>query len=94
MILGFQVQPHKIKEIPAVVHVDGSTRPQTVKREINPLYWSLIKKFESEKGVPVLLNTSFNLAGEPIVCTPNDAIRSFFDSGLDHLALGNFLLSK
>jgi carbamoyltransferase len=94
MILSFDVPPKKIKEIPAVVHVDGTTRPQTVRKEINERYWKLIKTFEGISGVPVILNTSFNLAGEPIVCTPSDALRSFYDSGMDCLALGNSLIEK
>lgn len=94
MILNFKVNERKTKEIPAVVHVDGTTRPQTVRREINEKYWKLIKAFETETSVPMVLNTSFNLAGEPIVCTPRDAIKTFFDSGMDYLALGNFLVKK
>ena len=94
MILSFKVYPEKIKEIPAVVHVDGTTRPQTLKRTTNERYWKLIKAFEDETGVPLVLNTSFNLAGEPIVCTPRDALKTFFDSGMDFLAMGNYLVRK
>ncbi|MEO1389784.1 MAG: carbamoyltransferase [Cyanobacteria bacterium J06634_6] len=94
MILTDQVKPEKQSVIAAVTHVDGSTRPQTVEKEINPRYWSLIKAFEQLTGVPVVMNTSFNLRGEPIVCTPTEAIRTFMSSGMDALVLGNYLLKK
>lgn len=94
MILTFQVKEEKWKEIPAVVHVDGSTRPQTLDKETNPLYYKMISEFESEKGVPVVLNTSFNVRGEPIVCSPLDALRCFYSTGMDALAIGNFLIQK
>ncbi|MGC1201827.1 MAG: carbamoyltransferase C-terminal domain-containing protein [Candidatus Acidiferrales bacterium] len=94
MILTAQVRPEKRSVIPAVTHADGSARPQTVERDINPLYWRLIYEFGMHTGVPVIMNTSFNLRGEPIVCTPADAIRTFFSSGMDALAIGNFLVEK
>jgi len=94
MILTAQVRPEKRSEIPAVTHVDGSARPQTVEREINPLYWRLIDEFGKRTGVPVVMNTSFNLRGEAIVNTPTDAIRTFFSSGMDALVIGNFLVEK
>lgn len=94
MILTAQVKPSKRSVIPAVTHVDGSARPQTVEREVNPLYWKLIDEFGKRTGVPVVMNTSFNLRGEPIVCTPTDAIRTFFSSGMDALMLGSFLVEK
>ena len=94
MILTAQVKPEKRGVIPSVTHVDGSARPQTVEREINPLYWRLIDEFGKRTGVPVVMNTSFNLRGEPIVCTPTDAIRTFFSSGMDALVIGNFLVEK
>ena len=75
--------------IPAVTHVDGTARPQTVSREHNPLYWKLIKRFEDITGVAVLLNTSFNIQ-EPIVCTPGEALRTFKNSTTDALVLGNY----
>lgn len=80
--------------IPAVTHVDGTGRVQTVRREVNPRCWELIYEFQKLTGVPVVLNTSFNLQGEPIVATPRDAIRTFFSSGLDALFLGNLLVVK
>ncbi|HEY6947031.1 MAG TPA: carbamoyltransferase [Candidatus Acidoferrum sp.] len=94
MILTAQVRPEKRREIPAVTHVDGSARPQTVEKEINPLYWRLIDEFGKRTGVPVILNTSFNLRGEAIVHTPTDAIRTFFSSGMDALIIGSFLVEK
>jgi carbamoyltransferase len=94
MILTAQVRPEKRGVIPAVTHVDGSARPQTVEKEINPLYWRLIDEFGKRTGVPVIMNTSFNLRGEAIVHTPTDAIRTFFSSGMDALVLGSFLVEK
>lgn len=80
--------------IPAVVHADGTGRLQTVSSNDNPLYYKLIQAFNELTGIPVILNTSFNLNGEPIVESPSDAIRTFFSSGLDALALGSYLLQK
>ena len=77
-----------------ITHVDGSARPQTVEKEINPLYWRLIDEFGKRTGVPVIMNTSFNLRGEAIVHTPTDAIRTFFSSGMDALVIGSFLVEK
>lgn len=94
MILTAQVRAEKRKVIPAVTHVDGSARPQTVERDINPLYWRLIDGFERRTGVPVIMNTSFNLRGEAIVHTPTDAVRTFFSSGMDALVIGSFLVEK
>jgi len=87
--------PQAVRDrIPAVVHVDGSARPQTVGRDQNPPLYDLISRFRDLTGVPVLLNTSFNLAGEPIVCSPSDAIRTFKQSELDILTLGPFVVTK
>jgi carbamoyltransferase len=94
MILTSQVERGKQSVIPAVTHVDGSTRPQTVERQVLPLYWRLIKAFEDITGVPAVLNTSFNLRGEPIVSSPTDAIRTFFSSGLDALMIGTYIVEK
>jgi carbamoyltransferase len=94
MILTAQVRPEKRTVIPAVTHVDGSARPQTVEKEINPLYWRLIDAFEKRTGVPVIMNTSFNLRGEAIVHTPTDAVRTFFSSGMDALVIGSFVVEK
>lgn len=94
MLFVFPVRPEKRAQIPAVTHVDGSARVQTVRREDAPLFWEMLKEFERLTGVPVVLNTSFNVNGEPIVCTPLDAVRCFFGSGLDYLAIGNYVVSK
>jgi carbamoyltransferase len=94
MILTAQVRPEKRSVIPSVTHVDGSARPQTVERETNPLYYRLIDEFAKITGVPVLMNTSFNLRGEAIVHTPTDALRTFFSSGMDALVIGSFLVEK
>jgi carbamoyltransferase len=94
MILTAQVRPEKRSVIPSVTHVDGSARPQTVEKEINPLYWRLIDGFGRRTGVPVVMNTSFNLRGEAIVNTPTDAIRTFFSSGMDALVIGSFVVEK
>ncbi len=94
MITSFDVNDTERNRIVAVVHVDGTVRPQTLKKEVNPKYWDLIKKFGDITGVPVILNTSFNIRGEPIVCSPRDAIKCFYDTGMHFLAIGNFLVSK
>jgi carbamoyltransferase len=94
MILTAQVRPEKRSVIPSVTHVDGSARPQTVEREINPLYYRLIDEFGKITGVPVIMNTSFNLRGEAIVHTPTDALRTFYSSGMDALVIGSFLVEK
>jgi carbamoyltransferase len=94
MVLTAQVKPEKRGVIPSVTHVDGSARPQTVERDVNPLYWNLINEFGQRTGVPVVMNTSFNLRGEPIVCTPTDAVRTFFSSGMDALIIGSFVVEK
>jgi len=94
MILTAQVRSEKRNVIPSVTHVDGSARPQTVEREINPLYYRLIDEFGKRTGVPVIMNTSFNLRGEAIVHAPTDALRTFFSSGMDALFLGSYLVEK
>ena len=94
MITSFEVAPGKRAAIPAVVHVDGTVRPQTVKRETNPRFHRLIEQFGRLTGEPAVLNTSFNIKGEPMVCHPRDAIRCFFDTGLDMLVIGGFVLEK
>ncbi len=94
MIVTFPVKEHRLREIGGVVHRDGTTRPQMVRREINPRYYDTIKAFADKTGVPMILNTSFNLKGEPVVNTPRDALRTFFSSGLDALIMNNILLRK
>jgi carbamoyltransferase len=94
MILTNPVKPEKRSIIPSVTHVDGSARPQTVEKDINPLYWNLINEFGKRTGVPVVMNTSFNLRGEAIVNTPTDAVRTFFSSGMDALIIGSYMVEK
>jgi carbamoyltransferase len=81
-------------EVPAVTHVDGSARIQTVDRDINPRFHALLSAFEARTGCPVLVNTSFNVRGEPIVCTPDEAYRCFVDTDMESAAIGNCFLSK
>ena len=81
-------------DIPAVTHIDYSARIQTVSRDTNPNYYDLIKEFERLTGCAVLVNTSFNVRGEPIVCAPADAYRCFMRTHIDYLVLGPFLLDK
>jgi len=94
MLLVAQVREDKKRVIPAVTHVDGSARVQTIAREDNPLYYDLIDAFYKITGVPVVLNTSFNVRGEPIVCTPEDAYTCFMRTKMDNLVMGNFMMRK
>ena len=94
MITSFDVREEMKGTIPAVVHVDGTARPQMISREANPRYWELIRSFGEITGHPVVLNTSFNVKGEPIVCTPMDAVRCFYSNGLDALFIGDLVLEK
>ncbi len=93
MIKVYNVLPEKQKEIPAVTHVDGTGRLQTVDRGASPLYWQVINAFKNETGVPVVLNTSFN-ENEPIVCKPEEAVECFLRTKMDALVLGTFIVSK
>jgi carbamoyltransferase len=93
MTLAYSVRPGKRDKIPAPTHVDGTGRLQTVTREANPRYWSLIKAFEQLTGVPVVLNTSFN-DNEPIVCRPEEALHCFQRTQMDALVLGDFLITR
>jgi carbamoyltransferase len=93
MIKVYNVLPEKHDVIPAVTHVDGTGRLQTVEQHVNARYWQLINAFKAETGVPVVLNTSFN-ENEPIVCTPEEAISCFVRTKMDALAIGNFLVEK
>ncbi len=93
MLLVAQVRENK-REIPSVTHVDGSARLQTIARQDNPLYYDLIKQFERLTGCPVIINTSFNVRGEPIICTPHDAFTCFMRTKMDYLVMGSFILDK
>ena len=80
------------KHCPAVVHVDGTARPQIIDQQSNPSYYRILEEYQKLTGLPTLINTSFNMHEEPIVCDPSDALRAFMDGGLDYLAMGNYLL--
>jgi carbamoyltransferase len=81
-------------KLPAITHVDYSARVQTVAANQNPDFHAILKRFETKTGCPVLMNTSFNVRGEPVVCTPDDAYRCFVNTEMDYLAIGNFLLKR
>ena len=92
--LGFEKLKTKRSIIPSITHVDYSARVQTVTKEYNPRYYEMIRKFYERSGCPVVINTSFNIRGEPIVCSPADALRCFLYTDMDYLAIGNFLIDK
>lgn len=94
MLMVYPIVENKRAKIPAVTHVDGSGRLQTIRKEQNHLYYSVIKRFGALTGVPILVNTSFNIRGEPIVCTPQDAYRCMMGTEIDYLVLGNFLIKR
>jgi carbamoyltransferase len=94
MLLAKHVRPEWKDRIPAIVHVDGTARVQTVRQDQNEVLYRLLKEFDAITGVPVLLNTSFNVKGEPIVETPEDAVECFLTTGIDYLALNNVLMAK
>jgi carbamoyltransferase len=94
MLFVYKVRPEKADKIPAVTHVDGTARIQTINRQQHLLYYDLLKAFKKKTGVPVLVNTSFNTLGKPIVCTPRDAVECFYSSPFDALVIGSFLLEK
>jgi len=94
MLLAKDVRPEWRERIPGIVHVDGTARVQTVRHETNERLWRLLKEFEAISGVPVLINTSFNVKGEPMVETPRDAVDCFLLTGIDYLALGDTLIGK
>ena len=94
MILAFQATEQVKDKIPGALHVDGTGRPQTVMKSTNPRYYEMISEFEKLSGVPVVMNTSFNVAGQPIVCNPKDALSTFYICGLDALAIGDFIVEK
>lgn len=94
MLFVVPVKLDKRRVVPAITHVDGSARPQLVFKDVSPLYYDLINSFTQKTGVPMIMNTSFNLKGEPIVNTPADAYSTFMRSGLDILVLGSFVVRK
>lgn len=92
MTVTFDCTYEMQKQCPAAVHVDGTARPQLIKREVNPGYYDILKEYEKLSGIPSLINTSFNMHEEPIVCTPADAVRAFLQGKLDWLAIGPFMV--
>jgi carbamoyltransferase len=94
MLFVYPVKEEMAGNIPAVRHVDGTARIQTVNESQHPLYYALLKEFKSLTGVPVLVNTSFNTLGKPIVSSPRDAIECFWTSPFDALVIGSFLIEK
>ena len=93
MLFAYPVRTDVADRIPAVIHIDGTGRLQAVSRDTEPLFWDLLKTFESKSGVPILLNTSFN-EQEPIVCHPEEAIACFQRTAIDCLALGPFWVNR
>lgn len=94
MLFVYDVLPHRAQQIPAVRHIDGTARVQTIRRDQNSRYYDLLEAFERLTGVPVLVNTSFNTRGEPVVCSPRDAVECFWTSPLDALVIGSYLVEK
>jgi carbamoyltransferase len=94
MLFVYDVRLEIADRVPAIRHVDGTARVQTVTREQQPRYYALLERFHQRTGVPVLVNTSFNTRGKPVVCTPQDALECFYTSPIDVLAIGGFLLGK
>lgn len=94
MLVVYPTRPEHVHHLEAVTHVDGGARVQTVKRDDNPRYYDVIKAFGERTGVPVLMNTSFNIRGEPIVTTVEEALKCYFTTDMDALAIGPFLLKK
>ena len=94
MLFIYDVTNDKEDQIPAVKHIDGTARIQTISEAQHPEYYKLLKAFKEKTGVPVLVNTSFNTLGKPIVCSPRDAIGCFWTSPFDALVMGSFLIQK
>jgi carbamoyltransferase len=92
MTITFDCTDFMRRTCPAAVHVDGTARPQLIRREVNPDYYDIVDEYRKLSGVPTLINTSFNMHEEPIVCTPQDAVRAFLDGDIDVLAVGGFLV--
>ena len=92
MLMVYPIKKKCHQKIPSVTHVDGSGILQTVRRFQNPIYYDLIKEFGKISGVPILINTSFNIRGEPIVCSPYDAYKCMMGTGIDCLAMDRFLI--
>tara|TARA_B100002003_G_C13801103_1_gene395442 strand:- start:159 stop:527 length:369 start_codon:yes stop_codon:yes gene_type:complete len=93
MTITYEVEPDKRELIPAVVHVDGTARPQVIIRYMNSILYDIISRYHELTGIPLLINTSFNMHEEPIVCTPADAINSFKRGSGDVLVIGSFIVT-
>lgn len=94
MIVACRIEEEFKNVLPSCVHIDGTVRSQTVSKDINPLYWAVMNEFEKITGQSIIVNTSFNVQGEPIVMRPEEAIRCFYGSGMDVLAMGSYLITK
>jgi carbamoyltransferase len=94
MLLAAPVHPDKRDAVPAITHVDGTARIQTVARHENPLYYELLEEHDKATGIPMVLNTSFNVRGEPIIRTPADAYECFRGTDLDFLVMDDFVVAK
>jgi len=94
MLMVYPIKKQWHKKIPSVTHVDGSGRLQTIRREQNYLYYDLIKEFKKISKIPILINTSFNIRGEPIVCTPENAYKCMMGTEIDLLIMGNFMIKR
>lgn len=94
MLMVYPIKKEWRSRIPAVTHVDGSGRLQTIRRQQNPLYYDLIKEFGKLSGIPILINTSFNIRGEPIICTPYDAYKCMMGTGIDYLVMDRFIIKR
>ena len=94
MTITFDCTDEMMKSCPAAVHVDGTARPQLIKREVNPGYYDIIAEYQKLSGIATVINTSFNMHEEPIVCDPGEAVRAFLLGHLDILAMGPFLVAS
>jgi len=94
MVMMYKGNELARKDAPAVTHIDDTARIQTVRKDISTNYYNIISEFEKRTGVPIVMNTSFNLAGEPLINTPREAVRSFYTSGIDTLILGDYMIQK
>lgn len=94
MLMVYPIKKEFYSKIPAVTHVDGSGRLQTIRKKQNPLYYDLIKAFGKKSGIPILINTSFNIRGEPIVCNPHDAYKCIMGTGIDYLVIGRYMIKR
>ena len=94
MLMVYPIKEEWRKKIPSVTHIDGSGRLQTIRREQNHLYYDLIKEFGKLSGIPILINTSFNILGEPIVCTPYDAYKCMMGTEIDYLVMDEFIIKR